>query len=92
MAAQPYLFQLFGRYFDPGFIVILIEHRLDFEPSTRPSASNEIDDSLVVDQRLSFPVQTNKRKEPVLDLVPFAGAGWIVTNRNRYSDLIRQLL
>ena len=33
-------------------------------------------------QRLSFPVQADKGKQAVLDLVPLAGSGRNVTNRD----------
>jgi len=47
---------------------------------------------LIIDQRLPSPVQTDKRKEPALDLVPLTGSRRIVTDRDRYPDLIRHLL
>ena len=35
-------------------------HYFDFDPGARRGATDEVDDRLVVDQRLSPPVQTDK--------------------------------
>ena len=92
MPTEPYLFELLVGHLDSGLIIIRIKHRLDLEPSARPGATDEVDDRLVVDQRFSLPAQTDKRKEPVLDLVPLAGTWRVVTDGDRYLDLIRQVL
>ena len=92
VTAELYLTEFLVGYFYSRLILIHVQDCLDFEPGARLGAANQIDDGLIIDQRLSSPVQTDEREEPVLDLVPLAGAGRIVTDRNRYPDLIRHLL
>ena len=86
------LFELLVGNFDADLIVIGVQHCLDSEPGARLRATDEIDDGLIVDQRLSSPVQADKREEPVLDLIPLAGSRRVVTDRDRDLDLIRHLL
>ena len=45
-----------------------------------------------VHQRPPSPVNADEREETVLDLVPLAGAGWVVADGDRKRDLITQLL
>ena len=92
MPTEAHLVELFIRHFNSGLIVIRIQNSFDLEAGTRLGATDEIDDCLIVDQGLSLPVQTDERKQPVLDLVPFAGSWWVMTNRDGDMDLIRQLL
>ena len=68
VSAQPYLVEFFVRDCDSDLVIVCIQHRFDFEPGSRLGATDEINDRFIVDQRLSLPVQTDKRKEPVLDL------------------------
>jgi hypothetical protein len=61
---EPYLFELFVRHFDSGFIVIRVQYRFDFEPGARLRPSDQIDDRFIVDQRLSLQfrlINENKR-------------------------------
>ena len=83
--------QLLVGHFDSSLILVRVQHRLDFEPGARLGSADQIDDRLIIDQRLPSPIQTDKREEPVLDLVPLAGSRRVVTDRDRYSDLIRLL-
>src|SRR6266851_2161642 len=83
VSAQPYTFEFFIRDSDSDLVIIRVQYRFGFEPGSRLRATDEIDDRFVVDQRLSFPVQTDERKEPVLDLVPLAGAWRVVTDGDR---------
>ncbi len=46
----------------------------------------------MADQRLSFPVHADNRKQPMLDLVPLAGSGRKMTYRDGNPDLVRQFL
>ena len=89
---EPHPVELFVRHFDSGLILIRIQHGFDLESGARLGAPDEIDDRLVVDQRLSLPVQTDERKKPVFDLVPLAGSRRVVTNRDGYLNFIRQAL
>ena len=90
--AQSYRFEFFVRHFDPFFVLMSVQHGLDLEAGARLGGSDPIDDRFVVDQRHPLPVQADKRKEPVLDLVPLAGAGRVVTNRDRDRHLAGQLV
>ena len=92
MTAELDVIELLVGHLDSGLILIRVQDCLDFEPGARLGATNQVDDSFIIDQRLSSPVQTDEREEPVLDPVPLAGTGRIVTNRDRYSDLICHLL
>jgi len=92
VTAELDLTELLVGHFDSGLILIRVQDCLDFEPGARLGAANQMNDGLIIDQRLPSPVQTDKRKEPVLDLVPLAGSRRIVTDRDRYPDLIRHLL
>src|SRR6266702_4715330 len=74
------------------FILVGIKNRSYFETSSCARAANEINDGLIVDQRLSLPVQTDEGKQPVFDLVPLAGSGWIVADRDRHAGLVAQRL
>jgi hypothetical protein len=87
VTAELDLTELLVAHFDSGLILIRVQDCLDFEPVARPGAANQINDG-----RLPSPVQTDKRKEPVLDLVPLAGSRRIVPDRDRYPDLIPHLL
>src|SRR5205823_7325212 len=53
---------------------------------------NEVDNNLMIDKRLSSPVLTDVGKEPMFDLVPFAGAGGQVANRDLKTGFIGQFL
>ena len=92
MASELDLVELLVGHFDSGLILVRVQHCLDFEPGTRLGTTDQIDDRLVIDQRLSSPIQTDKREQPVLDLVPLAGSRRVVTDRDRYLDLIRHPL
>src|SRR5215471_14164359 len=89
---QSYRGEFLVRYFDSGLVLISVQHGFDLEAGVRLGGSDQMDDRFVVDQRHALPVQANKRKEPVLDLVPLASAGRVVTNRDRDRDLFGQLL
>jgi len=92
VTAELDLTELLVGHFDSGLIFVRVQDCLDFEPGARFGATNQVDDSFIIDPRLSSPVQTDKREEPVLDLVPLAGFRRIVTDRDRYPHLIRHLL
>ena len=62
VAPEPDLVELLIGHFDPGLILVRVRHGLDFEPGAGSGAADQIDDRLVIDQRLSSPVQTDKRE------------------------------
>jgi hypothetical protein len=92
VTAELDLTELLVGHFDSGLIFVRVQDCLDLESGARLSGTNQIDDGLIIDQGLSSPVQTDEREKPVLDLVPLAGSRRIVTDRDRYPDLIRHLL
>src|SRR5213593_1760371 len=51
-----------------------------------------MNDGFIVAQRLSTPIRRDEGKEAVFNLVPFAGAGWKMTDRKRNARFIRKLL
>ena len=92
VASEVDLFVLLVGHFDAGLIFVRVQDCLDFEPAARLGAADQIDNRLIVEQWLSSPIQTDKREESMVDLVPLAGARRVVTDRDRYPDLIRHLL
>ncbi len=60
---------------DDAFLVgVGIEFAFHGEAGLGGGGANQIDDDLIADQRLGAPVHADEREQPVLDLVPFAGA------------------
>ena len=53
---------------------------------------DQLNDRAIAAQRFASPVDRDEREETVLDLVPFAGAGWQVTHRDGKFEFVRQLL
>src|SRR6266550_9060272 len=72
---------LFGE-FHPRGVEVRVEFALDGESGRGRSVGDEVDDGLVGFQRPSPPVDGDSGEEPVLDLVPFAGAGWVMADRD----------
>ena len=64
----------------------------DPEPGGCPDVPDAVDDGLVRRQRGAAPVRRDVTEEPVLDLVPLAGAGWKMTHLDGQSGLVGQLL
>lgn len=57
---------------------------------SRPCGPNQIHDNRQTFQRPASPVSTDKRKQPVFNLVPLACPGREMTDRNRQPHLIGQ--
>src|SRR5687768_830211 len=53
-----------------------VEFALHREAAARLGGRDQTHDRLVADQRLAPPVLGDVREQPMLDLVPLAGAGW----------------
>ena len=53
---------------------------------------DQLDDRAIATQWLSPPVDGDEGEETMLDLVPLAGAGRQVANRDRQLELVRQFL
>ena len=62
MASELDLIKLLVGHFDSGLMLIRVQHCLDFEPGARLGTADQIDDRLIIDQRLSSPIQTDKRE------------------------------
>jgi len=75
-------------YFTPRWVAATVQSAGDFQTLGCAGPGNEIDDRFVVPQGLSTPVRRDEGKQPVLDLVPFAGARREMTHRNAQSGLI----
>src|SRR5215510_14575583 len=71
---QTELWHLGVGHFTPGGILAPIEATGDGQPLGRRRARDQAHDRLVVSQRLAAPIRGDEGKEPVLHLVPFAGA------------------
>ncbi len=65
---------------------------IGFTLSPGTGAADQVYDRFKVDQRFSPPVETNEREEPVLDPIPFAGAGRVMANGNSHSCYVAQIL
>ncbi len=73
-------------------IFIFVQLRADPEAAIDCRPCDQLDDCAIAAQWLAPPVDGDERKEAMLDLIPFAGAGRQVANCNGKLDLISQLL
>ena len=78
--------------FDAGGIESSIEFTSDGQAGRRRGCADEFDDGLVVGERPPSPVPGDEREEPMLDLVPFAGAGRQVQHRDGEAKLVGEFL
>ena len=60
------------RHLDPLCIGIHIQRGAHFESGSRGGGFNQVDDHLVVNERLSSPIQTDSAEQTVLYLVPLS--------------------
>ena len=65
---------------DAGRIGVGVDLALHLEAGVGGGGSDQLDDRLVADERPSAPVLGNEREQPMLDLIPFAGAGRQMTD------------
>src|SRR5215831_19800265 len=75
---------------DPSLISLSIEHRFHLQPASGSGRAHPIDHTFVVPERLPFPSQTDKREQPMLNPIPFAGSRRIRRHGDRNSDLLGQ--
>ena len=73
---------------DPFGIVSVVQFSANLQATARLGACNEVNDHLVTDQGASTPVHGDEREQSVLDLVPFARAGWKVVHLNVQPGLL----
>ena len=83
---------LFLGHLDSRGILTGVEFGQNPEPGRRPGVPDAVDDSLIRRQRGTAPVRRDVTEEPVLDLVPLAGAGWKMAHLDGQSGLVGQLL
>ena len=57
-------------------IFIFVELGAYFEAGIGCGRGNQLDDRAIASQRLAAPIDRDEREQAMLDLVPFAGAGW----------------
>ena len=74
LSPQLHLCHLFVRNLDSFGIQIRIQFALHSQAVVGRRGGDEVDDDLVIHQRLAPPVLTDRREEAVLNLVPLAGA------------------
>jgi hypothetical protein len=91
-ADETQCFHLSLGHFDASLIVCRVENGLHFQAGLSLRGTDEVHNSFVIQQRLAFPSETDKGKEPMLDFVPLAGTRRIVTHRYRQSSFVGELL
>ena len=92
LAAEAELFHLSFGDLDASLIVCSVQDGLHFQTGLGLGCTDEVHNSFVVQQRLAFPSKTDKGKEPMLDFVPFAGAGRVMAYGDRQSSFVGKLL
>ena len=78
--------------FNAGWIGALIQFGLNCQAGCRGGMPDQVDYHRMIGQWLAAPVFGNVTKHAVFYCVPFAGAGWEVTDLNRQPRLIGQAL
>ena len=73
-------------------VFFLIQFSADFEAGLGCRRRDQLNDGAIAPQRLPPPVDGDERKEPMLDLVPFAGAGRQVADRDGSVEFVGQFL
>ena len=77
---------------DPGFVLLLAQPGFDIQAALGRCTSNEIYNDFMADQRPSSPILCYERKQPMLDLVPFAGPRRKVRYRHLQGRFVGQAL
>ncbi len=86
------LLHLCGAHLASGGIFALIQSACHRQPLRCGGSRDQVHDCFVIEQRLPTPVGRNEGKQPVLRLVPLAGAGREMTDGDGESGLIGELL
>src|ERR1700739_748065 len=73
-------------------IFLFVELGAHLEAAICCRRGDQLDDRAIAAQWFSPPVDGDEREETMLDLVPLAGAGRQVANRDRQLELVRQFL
>ena len=86
------LLHLFVCNFASGRVFPSIQPAAHLQPFRSGRIGDEFDDRFVIAQRFTTPIRRDKREQPVLDLVPFAGAGRKMANGDGKPGLVREPL
>ena len=92
LSSQLYLSHLFVRNLDSFGIQIRIQFALHSQAVLGRRGGDQVDDDLVIHQRLATPVLTDRREEAVFNLVPLAGARRKVADPDVQLRFVGQLL
>ena len=82
-----------GDWLISGFgIEVGVEFAADRQAGVGRGGADQIDDDAIADQRLGTPVHADEREQAMLDLVPFAGAGWQMMDSDLNAEFVGQSL
>src|SRR5216684_9011777 len=73
-------------------IVAVIEAATNGEAGIGSGGADQLENDLMADERGCPPVLGDEREEPMLDLVPFGGAGRQMADDQGEADLVGELL
>ena len=80
------------RCFHSFRIFVLVQFSPHRQAGSGRGCGDELDDRLKTSQRLSEPVDRQEREKAVFDLIPFAGAGRQMADRDGQSEGISESL
>src|ERR1700730_13771584 len=80
------------RYDNAARVLAGVEFTAHSEAGFGGSGRNQLEDHPIDDEWLGAPVLADKGKEPLLDLVPLAGAGRQVADHDVEAEFVSQLL
>ena len=86
------LIHLVIRDFLAGIVLLFVPFRFHSKTLFRAGRSNPVDDCFLAHQGFPFPIQTEERKESMLDLLPLAGSRRIVAHAHPDPQWIRKPL
>ena len=69
-----------------------VQFGFDLQAGLSRGTANQIHDHFMADPRAPSPVHADMRKEPMLNLIPFAGSGWKMTDRDLQAYFRGQFL
>jgi hypothetical protein len=75
-------------YFDALGVVLPVEAGADAKACVGPCVANEVQNRIVVDERLSRPVFADRAKEAMFDGIPLRGAGRKVADLHMQTEVV----
>jgi hypothetical protein len=84
--------QIFVADLNSGGMGARIQLGLDRQPGLGSGVANQIHDHLVAGQRFPTPVRRDMAEHAMFDLVPLAGAGRKVTDRQAQAGMVRPIV